>query len=322
MLRPIVFLEHHFDESNHKYLISNIHALKSLGYQKFLIEFNSEVSLNDLIAQSMNVIHNPNLPEYIRNRSRVFIDMLQTAKRCGIDVQLIDPQKQSSAYQLTQNVKNAKTSEDRERAIAEHELYTELRDNVMSETFLREAKENNGGVLFLCGFAHTYLLKKINEESPLDLSPCYMIISDLNPLLLTNDRSRDRLIWSQMHDPDFRQKYYQTEVALISPNMSFAYVENSLSLSPSQEVEPSYFVESFEQLLNTHFSYKLDQFGVLSVTAHHKSSEEAKELSDRIQQKIPGLYFQSNAQSTRIPGMNLSEIQQPLAEVIRTKCNA
>lgn len=322
MLRPIVILEHHFDESNPKYLISHIQSLKTLGYRKLLIEFNSEVSINDLIIQSMNVIHNPNLPEYIRNRSRVFIDMLHTAKCCGIDVQLIDPQKQSSAYQLTQNVQNAKTPEDRERAIAEHELYTELRGNVMSETFLREAKENNGGVLFLCGFAHTYLLKRINEESPPDLSPCYMIISDLNPLLLTNDRSRDSEIWSQMHDPDFRQKFYQTEVALISPAMSFAYVENSLSLSPSQEVEPSYFSESFEKLLNANFSYELDQFGVLSVTAHHKSYEEAKEFSDRLREKVPGLYFQSNVQHTRIPGMNLLEIQQPLAEAIRTKCNA
>ncbi len=311
MLRPIVFLEHYFDSASREWIAHHANLLKELGYNKFLLEMNAEVSVEDFIIQNKTALKNPTLPPHIKKACIAMEDMLNALQKADIEIEFIDPQSQKEATQLELNLKQAPTLEARQQAVMQLNQTKIDRDIFMAEKFTTKAGIHEGGVFALCGFAHKQLLHNINGLTlGSALNSCYVILSQAAQIF-AHDFSEESTIWKSMPNASFREEFYNTDVNIIENPLqtSFGFVEHALALSERTKVTQSVIGESFDAAVGKKLAYELDKNATLSGTLNCDTQQDLDSVATTIKQKFPGLYFQKGRSplSLEVIGLNLPE---------------
>ncbi len=220
MPNPILFLENHNQSGTRRFIADNIPALKKLGYTKFLLEMNREISPAELKQQCNDLLSSLIVPKSSSTylAIKALTDLLIVLEEQGISYDFIDPETQAEALAIAQAFSAAKVDSERKRLEAVRKKATLRRDKEMAQIIKREAEVYEGGIFFLGGFEHTTLVQELKQIDPnRQYSPVVCINRDESTPTISPggiDMSFD--CWMNLQNEAYREEFYGSKVHLIN----------------------------------------------------------------------------------------------------------
>ncbi|MCX7114707.1 MAG: hypothetical protein NTW08_02180 [Gammaproteobacteria bacterium] len=309
----LIFLEQHNNSGSRDFLIANLKHLKTLGYRTLMLETPTNVSVDQLLHMTRNC----RFPtEDLRGHaSRQYFNMLTTAKSLGFECYGIDDPFASKlqAIELTSNPTKCPSSE--------------LRDTFMSNRIMHESQQQGHGVIFSCGFLHSYLPRFLRQG----IVPSRVIIIDIpsqTERYATEFGTAEPFgTWKRvLSDVKERHSLYQRAVHVFNGVPSFeefdglCQISDSTSLTPC---EPPQIGRDFNHATQLPLTYATNSQHVLFARFQHSDIEKLEAVSQAIQYAFPGVatFFRPNPESKTkelvISGMNLPDQQHVLAKFIK-----
>ena len=316
MPKPLILLEQHFGTGARSFISEHAMELKALGYTKFLLEMNSEVSHNQ-VKQEIQMIMSIHDPATMMHRAtKAMGEMLMALEKNGIVCEFIDPETRAQATQNTAQLKAAYFSGSTAKFQAATELTnqnTKKRDQKIIKTILQQTAEHQGGVIYMGGFMHVHLVQEL-EQSAHDYR--FVMFADSREECdihgVTNPNAST---WTNLYNADFRENYYKTNVIFFNMAydncLSFEAIEAACQLTESrilEEDELPQVARDFEHLMPGH-EYTVDEHHVVTASKQFCHPQAAVESFVRAGFGIRFFMTKEPNGTTRVdvPGLNLKE---------------
>lgn len=162
MPNPLIIFESHMSAASREFVAQNAASLRKMGYTKFLLEMNSEISPALLKLQINAILRNPKASVH-HTSSKALLDMLVNLEKNDISYEFIDPETQEEASQINMELQSSERlgATQLARVVAKRQQLTNQRDEVMSTIIIEQTKRYHGGVIFFGGFSHKHLVKQL-----------------------------------------------------------------------------------------------------------------------------------------------------------------
>ena len=307
-LNPLIIFENHLAVGGRAFIAKNVRALKEMGYTKFLLEMNKECSHEQCKKQLRDILSQSEVAISMRLSCQALLDMLLALEKHNIPYEFIDPETQAKAHQINMKLQSAAMLGDASSVIAERQRMVKHRDEEMSVDIIADAKIHLGGVIFLGGFAHTHLIKKLEADR-----------KDYYRFAIFTDSTQDQSLampresaWANIPHAAFRAQYYQAEVKFfdLASHLSFEMIEAICQLTTRHSCDTSIIGEYLHQATRQSYNIVNDSHHVVTAIA----SGEEKQLEEtvgRIKKYFPKLQFFVDGKGANthltIPGINLPE---------------
>jgi hypothetical protein len=319
MPNPLVILENHQNSAAKEFIINNVSQLKEFGYKKILIEASKEYSADNYKAQLRDCCKeaeiNPSLSP-LKLHAKPMLEMLETLDKYQILYEFIDPQSEDSNNEMLtrffQKYKSGgyRSEEELKREVtAEAARQAQIRDKEMSATTMKQAKQFDGGVIFLGGFMHKDLVSSLRKEA-LDFRFAIFNNSLENREFYQNEVMQ---AWIELPNDNFRQRFYSARVNYfdLQAKPSFEQIKEVCGLRNEPTV-----VSYLRLATHQEYSYHMDSDYVVSATTQI-APEKLTQVTDKLKAVFPGLNFfthpGANTTALTIPGVNLPENHDVLA---------
>lgn len=326
MPHNLILLENHTDKSSYDFLYKNSKELFELGYNTIFFELYEKYEPSIVMANIKKIIstcdskNNPYEPSSMLD-CKSMIRTYENFNDLGAICRFIDPESESVALEFENKLTKALLENDTikfEEFKKERILATKHRDEAMSETILKTTSslQERGGIIFVTGFEHHELIKKLESQNLDRKSFRYAI---LHGQKINNPRVYEfgKDTWDKLNDKNFRAEFYGVDsVQYLNPNeLSFEMIVSTLQLTdtePCIENSPS-MIKEFKEYTQLPFNFGVDKQNIVTATLDVSKAEEPKTIS-KINELFSGLRFFSqrsannkNNQQICIPGVNLPE---------------
>lgn len=316
MPKPLILLEQHAGTGARSFISEHAAELKALGYSKFLLEMNSELSHNQ-VKQELQMILKIYAPDTMLHRStKAMYEMLMALEKNNIPYAFIDPETRDQATQNTARLKEAyysNLSSKLQLAREEQKQNTKSRDQKIIKSILQQTAEHEGGVIYMGGFMHVHMVHELEQSKHDYRFAMFANSHEENPVSGVIDS--DTEIWAKLYSADFRHKYFQTNVLFFNMaydnRLSFEAIEAACQLTEQRilkEDELPQVARDFEQLMPGQ-TYSVDKHHVVTASKQFCHPEAAVEAFVRA-----GLGFrffmtkeQNGTTRVDVPGLNLKE---------------
>ncbi|MBA2651150.1 MAG: hypothetical protein H0U73_02595 [Tatlockia sp.] len=317
MPNPLIILEKHDCSAARDFIIQNASHLKELGYKKILLEVSKEHSPTSIKSQLIETCTiattKPNsFNAKIMLDAKPKLEMLLSLDKLKIPYECIDPQTESE-------VQTMMMAEAKKRMLGifnsndekSKQLKADKRDKDISLTLIQQAKEYDGGVIYLGGFMHTELVKILKEESSeyrfaiFNYKPENFILDLQNRLLQT---------WIKLAEDTFRKQFYNVPVNYFDLSIipSFELIEGACRLAKFEEPALGKLLSESTKLT---YTYDIDEHSAVAASTEI-DNKDVKKVVSQIKEIFPGLSFftqqKTNTIKLTVPGINLEENCQEL----------
>ena len=318
MPKPIILLENHLRPYARRFVADHVVSLKKLGYTKFLLEMNSEISKDRFKSESQQILERIDCPkessEYLSYKAMV--DLIAALEKNQIPYDFIDPETRSEAERWNLLLRSVKTDTERAIGILARRRATECRDLKMAQIIKKEADLNEGGIIVLIGYAHSTLLHLLKE---FDKKHIY------SPIILNDTSVCGYDHWLSLQHKEKREQFYKTHVHFIDmyESPSFDMIEKRCELLDHKSCRQVPLIgEYFNRVMERAFTYSIDETYALSASAEVTTATDALAITAKMSARCPGLRFFERSEAGKIrfdvPGLNLPENREKLETTFRS----
>jgi len=321
MPKSLILLEEHLGTGAKLFIVNHAAALKALGYSKFLLEMNHEISPAQMKQEIQYITQNA--PDTLMYRSiKVMGQMLHALEQHGISYEFVDPETRKEAEQHTVKLKAAYASGSTEqvRRITEAtNVKTKRRDEQISKSVLQQTKAHKGGVIYLGGFLHQSLVHTL-EQSTYDYR--FVMFADSREEYEPPGMSRPDLSrWSEFYNEMARKNFYQADVTFFNMayehHLSFEMIAAACDLTESRalaEDEQPGVARAFDRLM-PFYDYRVDEQCV--VTASKRVDKPEAAVRAFVKAGLGLRFFMTSlpdgTTQVNVPGLNLKESRGSIA---------
>jgi hypothetical protein len=315
MPKPLIILENHASTSAKDFIARNATNFKELGYKELLIEVNSELT-PEIFKQQLSMIISsfPETSEFYQS-AKSMRDMLLSLERNTIPYHFVDPETQEEANEFNIALRHVKTQKEHDEILQKRKTATKWRDEIIAPKIIERATACSGGVIYLGGFQHQELIKRLDTHK--------MDYYQYTMLRNSNENLRQDLypgLWTSLAKEEARDNYYQTKVRCIdrAQNEPFGIIAARCELTVKRDCEKTPLIGSyFNKLTSTEYHYTLDENYVLTASKEFDASSLVMAKS-KLSNLLRGVSFFINTRNGKqyleIPGLNLPQNQKELSE--------
>ena len=341
-MRPnLIFLESHDDSSIKEFVTNNIHELLKLGYKTLMLEipalqlaqikknFEKIVSYRREYQEQTTQI--PIELELTIKSAEAWLNLFKTIETLEIDYRCID----TEDPELDKKLVTAQTSSSTPKLVSSAQIMemgkVTSRDEIMASIILKEVRYQQGGIIFIGGFAHSTLAHVLDRA---DVVPTEIVIMlDESEPVQTFRRANNHLFASYFPNSTYRQQIYGRETHYFGQQPSFHLFDKVCHLSERiipKTLHPCSEMPSvgkwFNDKMNIPFEYAMDSDSILYAKFSHGDKEKLQVLKTAFSYAFKGLttFFQDskthqNQKELIVQGLNLPDQQQMVQKYFSPK---